>query len=166
MIGRVIKHPKLYGIYLNKAKLETLSQEYKPKLLSGPSDKVRATFVLTRTTINFLKKHVSAQIPTLQYISSFTVACAYIWSCIAKSRNNELQVFGFIIDCRTRLVPTVPSNYFGNCLATCGTMAKTSALIEKDGFVTAAKLLGDCFHKKLNDKDGILKDAATWYDFS
>lgn len=24
----------------------------------------------------------------------------------------------------------------------------------------------DCLHKKLNDKDGILKDAATWYDFS
>ncbi|PWA57258.1 Chloramphenicol acetyltransferase-like domain-containing protein [Artemisia annua] len=166
LYDRVIKYPKLDEIYLNKAKLETLSQEYKPKFLSVPSDKVRATFVLTRTTINCLKKHVSTQIPTLQYISSFTVACAYIWSCIAKSRNDELQVFGFIIDCRARLVPAVPSNYFGNCLATCGAMAKTSVLVEKDGFVTAAKLLGDCLHKKLNDKDGILKDAATWYDFS
>ncbi|PWA61792.1 Chloramphenicol acetyltransferase-like domain-containing protein [Artemisia annua] len=75
--------------------------------------------------------------------SNLTIACAYILSCIAKSRNNELQVFGIIIDCRTRLVPTVPSNYFGNCLATCGTMEITSVLIEKDGFVTAAKLLGE-----------------------
>ena len=32
--------------------------------------------------------------------------------------------------------------------------------------MTAAKLLGDNLHKKLNDKDGILKDAKTWYDFS
>ncbi|PWA53669.1 Chloramphenicol acetyltransferase-like domain-containing protein [Artemisia annua] len=74
LYDRVIKHPKLDEIYLNKAKLETLSQEYKPKFLSVPSDKVRATFVLARTTINCLKKHVSAQIPTLQYISSFTEA--------------------------------------------------------------------------------------------
>ncbi|PWA43080.1 Chloramphenicol acetyltransferase-like domain-containing protein [Artemisia annua] len=99
LYDRVMKYPKLDEIYLNKAKLETLSQEYKPKFI------------------------------------------------------------------KTRLVPAVPSNYFDSCLATCGAMAKTSVLVEKDGFVTAAKLLGDCLHKKLNDKDGILKDAAACTDF-
>ncbi|CAI9299503.1 unnamed protein product [Lactuca saligna] len=163
---RVIKHPALDEIYLKQAKVETFGEDYKPPCLSGPSDKVRATFMLTRSIVNQMKKWVSTQLPTLPHVSSFIVVCAYIWSSIAKLRNDELELFGFVIDCRARLVPEIPSAYFGNCLVPCMKMAKTNLLTEKEGFVTAAKLLGEKLYEMLNDKDGIMKDAKTWFDFS
>ncbi|KVI04201.1 malonyl-coenzyme A:anthocyanin 3-O-glucoside-6''-O-malonyltransferase [Cynara cardunculus var. scolymus] len=166
LYDRVIKQPTLDEIYLKQANIGTFTQEYQPASLSGPTNNVRATFVLTRPTINRLKKRVSNQLPSLQYVSSFTVACAYIWSCMAKIRGDELQVFGFVIDCRSRLVPAIPATYFGNCVAPCGAMARTTVLSERDGFVTAARLLGESLHEKLTDKDGILKDAESWYELS
>ncbi|CAH1454578.1 unnamed protein product [Lactuca virosa] len=163
---RVINHPALDEIYLKRAKLDTFDEKYQPRRLSGQSNNVRATLMLTRPIINQMKKWVSTQLPTLQYVSSFTVACAYFWSCFAKLRSDELQVFGFAVDCRARLVPPIPATYFGNCIAPCGAMAKTNILTEKQGFLTAAKLLGECLHKMLNDKDGVMKDAKTWFDLS
>ncbi|CAI9299660.1 unnamed protein product [Lactuca saligna] len=162
---RVINHPDLDEIYLKRAKLDTFDEKYQLRCLTGPSDDVRATFVLTRPIINQMKKFVSTQLPTLQHVSSFTVACAYFWSCFAKLRNDELQVFGFAVDCRARLVPPIPATYFGNCVAPCGAMAKTKILTEKEGFVTAAELLGECLLKMSDDKVGIIKDAKTWFDF-
>ncbi|KAL7587268.1 hypothetical protein Lser_V15G40410 [Lactuca serriola] len=159
---RVVNYPKLDESYLKRSKVETLNEGYQPPSLSGPTDKSRATFVLTRTVINRLKKMVLTQLPTLVYVSSFTVACAYTWSCIAKSRNDELQLFGFAIDCRARMHPPVPQCYFGNCVWGCITIAKTTLLTGKDGFVTAAKLLGESLHKTLTDKDGVVKDIGSF----
>ncbi|KAI3736207.1 hypothetical protein L6452_15745 [Arctium lappa] len=158
LYDRVVNNQKLEESYLKRVKFEAFNEEYRPQSLSGPTDKVRATFVLTRTIINRLKKRVSTDLPTLEYVSSFTVACGYIWSCIAKSRNDELEVFGFSVDCRARMDPPIPMAYFGNCLGACLVMAKTSLLTGKDGFVTAAKLIGEELHKLLSDKDGIVKD--------
>ncbi|KVI04210.1 malonyl-coenzyme A:anthocyanin 3-O-glucoside-6''-O-malonyltransferase-like [Cynara cardunculus var. scolymus] len=162
LYDRLVNNPKLDESYLKYAKVETFNEEYRPQSLSGPTDKVRATFVLTRSTINLLKKQVSTDLPTLAYVSSFTVACGYIWSCIAKSRNDELELFGFAVDCRARLNPAIPAAYFGNCIGGCMAMAKTTLLTGKEGFVTAAKLLGENLHKLLTDKDGIVKDFS-WY---
>ncbi|MFS7930224.1 putative anthocyanin 6''-O-malonyltransferase [Helianthus anomalus] len=80
---RLMKYPKLDEIYLKKAIVETFYEEYKLPRLCRPTDKVRATFILSRTMINGLKKLVSTQLPTLAYVSSFTFACAYIWNCVA-----------------------------------------------------------------------------------
>ncbi|GJZ30200.1 malonyl-coenzyme A:anthocyanin 3-O-glucoside-6''-O-malonyltransferase-like protein [Tanacetum coccineum] len=88
------------------------------------------------------------------------VACAYIWSCIAKSRNDELILFGFPIDCRARMKPPIPAAYFGNCVGGCAAVAKTNLLIGEEVFITGAKLIGENLHKTLTDyKDGILKDV-------
>ncbi|KAJ9550581.1 hypothetical protein OSB04_014626 [Centaurea solstitialis] len=165
LYDRVIQHPALDEKYLKQAKIETFIQDYQPSSLSGPTNNVRATFVLTRTIVNRLKKRVSTQLPSLQYVSSFTVACAYVWSSLAKVRDVDLQIFGFVIDCRSRLVPAVPSTYSGNCVAPCGAFGRKSELTKKDGFVTAANLLGESLHKKLSDKDGILNGAEGWFDF-
>ena len=67
------------------------------------------------------------QCPILLHISSFTVTYAYTWACIVKARvwsgeegsENELEHFGFVADCRARLDPPLPENYFGNCLVPC-----------------------------------------------
>ncbi|KAL4573063.1 hypothetical protein LXL04_019856 [Taraxacum kok-saghyz] len=161
---RLVKYPKLDECYLKYAKVETFNDDYQLPKLSGSTDKVRATFILTRTVINRLKKLVSNQVPDLAYVSSFTVACGYIWSCIAESRKDELEAFGFTIDCRARLDPPIPAAYFGNCCTYCLAMEKTGVLMGKEGFVTATKLLGESLHKTLNDKDGVAKDLGSVED--
>lgn len=161
---RVISNPKLDQSYLKFSKIDTLYEKYQPSSLPRPSNKLRGTFILTRKILNQLKKSVSTKLPTLAYVSSFTVACGYIWSCIAKARNDDLQLFGFTIDCRARLDPPVPSTYFGNCVGGCMAMAKTTLLTENDGFLTAAKLLGESLHKTLTETGGILKDVEGYED--
>ncbi|CAI9299327.1 unnamed protein product [Lactuca saligna] len=161
---RILKYPKLDESYLKSQKVETFDDEYQPASLSGPTDKVRATFILKRSVVNRLKELVSNQLPTLAYVSSFTVACGYIWSCVAESRNDELEVFGFTIDCRARLDPPIPAAYFGNCITYCLTMEKTKDLKGKEGFFIATKLLGESLHQVLTDKDGIVKDLRSFDD--
>ncbi|KAI3515361.1 hypothetical protein L1887_14241 [Cichorium endivia] len=161
---RVVKYPNLDKSYLKNAKIDTFKEDYQPESLSGPTDKLRTTVVLTRPVVNQLKKLVSTQLPTLVYVSSFTVACAYVWSCIAESRNDDVELFGFTIDCRARLDPPIPAAYFGNCVTFTMAMEKTSLLTGKEGFVTAARLLGENLHKTLTDKDGIVKDFGSFED--
>nr|GEW56413.1 malonyl-coenzyme A:anthocyanin 3-O-glucoside-6''-O-malonyltransferase-like [Tanacetum cinerariifolium] len=160
LYDRVISnYSRLDEIYLKRAKVECFHEDYVTPSLSGSSDKQRATFILTRAVINQLKKLVSTQLPILEYVSSFTVACAYIWSCIAKINNDELQLFGSVIDRRARLKPPITSAYFGNCLGFSAVVAKANLLIGKEGFINAAKLLGENLHKTLTDyKDGVVKD--------
>ncbi|KAK9056830.1 hypothetical protein SSX86_024194 [Deinandra increscens subsp. villosa] len=129
---RLFKHPQLDESLLKSAKVETFNEEYQSPRLSGPTDKVRATFILTRTVINGLKKLVSTQLPTLAYVSSFTVACAYILNCFPNfDDNDEVVLFAFVVDCRSRMDPPIPSAYFGNCLMPCLNLARTTTLKEK-----------------------------------
>lgn len=156
---RTFKNPNLEESFLKMAKVETLfDKEYQPSKLPDSTNKVRATFVLTRTFIDSLKKLVTTQLATVPYISSFTVACAYIWCCLAKSRDEQLQVFVIPLDCRTRMNPPIPSAYFGNCIWLSFLVAKTSLLTGKDGLTNAAKLMGENLHKTLSDEDGIVND--------
>ncbi|XP_071696781.1 malonyl-coenzyme A:anthocyanin 3-O-glucoside-6''-O-malonyltransferase-like [Rutidosis leptorrhynchoides] len=157
---RVINNPKLDQNYLKFSKIDELYEKYQPLSLSKPSNKLRGTFILTRKVLNELKKSVITALPTLPYVSSFTVACGYIWSCIAKSHNDDPQLFGFTIDCRARLDPPVPSTYFGNCVGGCMALAKVTELSGDDGFLTAAKLLGETLHKTLTESGGIIKDIG------
>ncbi|KAL6330358.1 hypothetical protein AAG906_040286 [Vitis piasezkii] len=58
--------------------------------------------------------------PKTPHVSSLTVACGYTWACVAKAQarssdevdENELQHFVFPVDCRARLNPPLPENYF------------------------------------------------------
>ncbi|KVI04207.1 Chloramphenicol acetyltransferase-like domain-containing protein [Cynara cardunculus var. scolymus] len=161
---RVVNYPKIDEIYLKNLEVETtFNKEYQLPRLCGPTDKVRATFILTRTVLNRMKKWVSTQLRTLPYVSSFTVACGYIWSCIAKSKNDELQIFGFTIDCRARTDPPIPAASFGNCVTLCTAIAKTPILTGKEGFLTATKLLGENLHKILTDKDLEIQWYQIWW---
>ncbi|KAJ9550573.1 hypothetical protein OSB04_014618 [Centaurea solstitialis] len=161
VFDRLVNYPKIDEIYLKNIDVETsfFNNGYQPPRLTEPTNKVRATFILTRTALNRLKEWVSTQLPTLPYASSFTVACAYIWTCIAKSRNDELESFGFAVDCRARIDPPIPGSYFGNCVALCNSVAKTNLLSGSEGFLNAAKLIGENLHKMLTDKDGVVKDV-------
>ncbi|XP_035841804.1 malonyl-coenzyme A:anthocyanin 3-O-glucoside-6''-O-malonyltransferase [Helianthus annuus] len=56
----------------------------------------------------------------------------------------------------SRMDPPVATTYFGNCVMPCMTLARTSILNEKEGFLTAAKLIGENLYKMLTNKDGVV----------
>ena len=135
---------------------------YRPLL---PTSNFLATFSLSQTDLQRLKKRVMVRCPTLSHVSRFTVTCAYTWVCIVKARawigeevsENEVDHFGFPIDVRAHLDPPLPENYFGNCLVPCIVTAKSMELIEEDSFIIAANLIGEAIKGKLENKKEILE---------
>lgn len=116
-------------------------------------DADRATFVLTRADLDKLQKRVlskwdleseSKGVSKPATLSSFVLTCAYALVCIAKAvhgveADKEKFGFGFTVDCRARMEPPVPDNYFGNCVW--GLMVDTDPLgfIKEEGVVCVAK---------------------------
>ncbi|KAL2466403.1 HXXXD-type acyl-transferase family protein [Abeliophyllum distichum] len=116
--------------------------------LTFPLNKVRATFIITRDDIQKLKNIVLAKRPNMAHLTTFTVVCAHLWVCLVKSRAEEVgedepEYFGFAADCRARLSPSLPSNYFGNCLAFVKAESTHGGLKGNDGFLIAAILIGE-----------------------
>ncbi|GFP79128.1 anthocyanin 5-aromatic acyltransferase [Phtheirospermum japonicum] len=81
----------------------------------------QATFVLSEPEIQKLKNLVIAAKAFVR-LSSFVVVCAHLWTCLAKSAaaageevgDDEPDYFCFPVNCRGRLNPPLPDNYFGN----------------------------------------------------
>ncbi|MFS7956714.1 putative anthocyanin 6''-O-malonyltransferase [Helianthus anomalus] len=70
-----------------------------------------------------------------------------------------------IPNCRERMDPPIPTTYFGNCItAGCMAMEQSKLLTGKEGFVTAAKLIGESIHKWLTDKDGVVREIESFGD--
>ncbi|RHN44417.1 putative isoflavone-7-O-beta-glucoside 6''-O-malonyltransferase [Medicago truncatula] len=66
----------------------------------------------------------------------------------------EKFAFGFTVDCRARLEPSLPNNYFGNCVWGHLVDTKPSDYINEDGVFLVAK----CIHEKIkmiNEKGGL-----------
>lgn len=170
---RTIKYPdSVDEFFMNQRGVETLNQEFQPPELSGLPSKVRATFILTKEKINSVKKWVLAELPTLAYVSSFSVACGYVWSCIAKSRTeiqerkseDELERFVCQANFRSRMDPPVPETYFGNCVGPCTAITKTMMLSSKKGFLIAVESIGKAISETIKNKDGVLKNAELWFE--
>ncbi|XVF01894.1 hypothetical protein REPUB_Repub04eG0128200 [Reevesia pubescens] len=121
-------------------------------------DKVRATFILTRSQILKLKQCLTTQyrnnsndFEELQ-ISAFVVTCSIMWICMINSQESELSANGYDddnfyyfllpVDCRSRIPEfPLPVTYFGNCLAPGVIRAKKGELMGQNGIVTAAKAI-------------------------
>ncbi|KAK1412385.1 hypothetical protein QVD17_33596 [Tagetes erecta] len=170
---RVIAYPDcLEKMFMNQPGVETLSLEYQPSELVGPSFKVRATFILVKEKINLIKKWVSLQRPELMYVSSFTIACAYVWSCVAKSRveSDEMNAadrferFVCLANFRNRMDPPLPQSYFGNCVGPCVAITKSMLLSGNEGFLVAVESLGEAISKTVKNEDGVLKEAELWFE--
>ncbi|CAA0837130.1 Coumaroyl-CoA\\x3aanthocyanidin 3-O-glucoside-6-O-coumaroyltransferase 2 [Striga hermonthica] len=136
-----------------------------------PTKRVRATYVLDRARIEKLKDSVVAKsgFPGLDRLSSFVVASAHVWTCLAKSLvwddeneekrvcdDDEVDFFLFAADIRARLSPPLPGSYFGNCLT--GGLAKVrhEELIGPGGLFVAAQAIADEIKDKLNGTDRIM----------
>ncbi|KAF6171121.1 hypothetical protein GIB67_041757 [Kingdonia uniflora] len=120
-----------------------------------PTDLVQATFLIGQPEIEGLKRWIltrilekDTQLKEASFnLSSFVVTCAYIWVCLVKALgchydDNVREHFFFPVECRDRLNPALPKNYFGNCLVPCLTFANKEDLLGKDGIVVAAEVIG------------------------
>ncbi|KAK1393280.1 Transferase [Heracleum sosnowskyi] len=169
----VIEDPNdLSGVYISQMGEKYFSQTPPTLAPPAPAKKVRATFVLHQIDIEALKRLVSTKLPRLSHLSSFTVACGYMWSCLAKTqkaidsnKEDEEEHLIVAVNCRARLDPPISETYFGNCLTICFITTKNSQLVgeEDEGLIKAAELIGESIHKKMNE-DGILKGAEMWYE--
>lgn len=141
--------------------------------LTFPINRVRATFVLTKNLVQNLKNYVLANRPNLCYISSFTVICAYVWTCSAKSaaatgeetNDDEPVYFTSAADCRARLNPPLPESYFGNCVIYAIAQSRHGLLKGNEGFLIAVETIGEAILKTVYSENGILESADWPLDF-
>uniref|UniRef100_I1KWG1 Uncharacterized protein n=1 Tax=Glycine max TaxID=3847 RepID=I1KWG1_SOYBN len=133
------------------------------KLLPFPprlEDEVRARFVLTGADLEKLRKGVLSKWDIVERgteseaprLSSFVLTCAYAVVCIAKAihgveKEKEKFAFAFTVDCRARLEPPIPENYFGNCVW--GNLVDADPLdfIKEEAFGIVAKSI----HSKIKE---------------
>lgn len=160
----VIKDPKgIASIFLRS------QQENSKALVSAPleTDQVQATFVMNIAQIQGLKSSVLDQIPL---VSSFMVACAFVWTCMAKARvslGHETEVEEHLIfgmDARARLDPPIPANYFGNAVLVCWNTLKTRQLVGEDGVYNALEEIRNVLDEKIKNEDGVLKGLDMYFD--
>nr|GMD30055.1 malonyl-coenzyme A:anthocyanin 3-O-glucoside-6''-O-malonyltransferase-like [Ipomoea batatas] len=142
--------------------------------LPSITNKVRATFAVTRDDIQRLKNHILTRRPDLVHVSSFTMICSYVWNCLVKSRHetnpdsnaDEDDYFFCAADYRARLDPPVPRNYFGNCILGFVGKAKRKNLVGEEGFEEAAVVIGESIHSQLDtNKDDDIDDDK-WGELS
>lgn len=135
------------------------------------SDMVQSTFVLSIDDMQRIKTMIIAQCKKMNQpqpilLSAYVLACSLVWVCLMKCQgitsanvSEKPAYFGFIAGGITRLDFTVPSTYFGNCVAFGRTGAMESDLVSENGLVMAAKAIG----KKIKDLDQeVLRDAKRW----
>ncbi|XWS41001.1 hypothetical protein CRYUN_Cryun17cG0043600 [Craigia yunnanensis] len=126
---------------------------------------VRATFEITREDFKKLRERVSSKLSDNGkelHLSTFVLTLAYITTCIVKSRGGDGDRnvgVGFTIDCRPRLDPPVPENYFGNCNTITGNFVKARDFLDENGFVFAVQKVSGMV-KELMEK-GVLEGMET-----
>ncbi|KAL8497420.1 hypothetical protein ACS0TY_020928 [Phlomoides rotata] len=132
-----------------------------------PTNRVRATFILTQNDITELKKMVLGKKPSVVKVSSFVVTTSYVWNCLMKSGQEEVdddetEIFLFPVDARGRVDPPVPCNYFGNCLGYGKVGIGHKKMAGEEGFVSAAVAIAEEIKKKVNKKNEVFKGAENW----
>ncbi|XP_047160370.1 malonyl-CoA:anthocyanidin 5-O-glucoside-6''-O-malonyltransferase-like [Vigna umbellata] len=162
----VIKSPSELGFDLEIDLAEMLTKLFPSensdgrclKLLPFPprlEEHVRGTFVLTGPDLERIKNRVLSKWDSVDIVeaesnskptklSTFVLTCAYTFVCIAKAwhrveKEKNKFASGFTMDCRARLEPPIPENYFGNCVWGSMVDAKPSAFLEEEGLVNIAK---------------------------
>ncbi|GFP79914.1 anthocyanin 5-aromatic acyltransferase [Phtheirospermum japonicum] len=129
--------------------------------VSLPTHEFRATFVLSKTQIQKLKNLIP---DGEDRVSSFTVACAHLWTCLVRSAaaageevaDDEPEYIGFAADCRGRLDPPLPDTYFGNCLIFVMAESTNRKLRGSEGFLVAAEAVREAVRKAVGDEKAIM----------
>ena len=156
----LIKDPKgLYMRYFNMWFSSDPSSKPSLKVLPPVSvdfnKLVRASFVLTREDIKKLRDSINDLNDSKQkqlHLSTYVLTLAYAYVCIVNAKREEEAaaaanrdvIFGFPVDYRSRLNPSAPLNYFGNCVGRVAEFAKASDFMQLEkGFAFAVEKLSD-----------------------
>ncbi|KAK1670107.1 hypothetical protein QYE76_058266 [Lolium multiflorum] len=125
-----------------------------------------ASFPLTRDQIDGIKDAAAAEpAGTQRRPSSFVAASALAWVCLLRSRSVGVDGAArshmlFSAECRSRLAPPLPAEYFGNCLRPCFVEVATAELADGDGGVAAAAAaIGSAIREM---ERGVLEGAEGW----
>ncbi|CAI0452696.1 unnamed protein product [Linum tenue] len=115
------------------------------------SNQVRATFKLSKQDILRLKQSVMLQLESNdskleirpRNLSTFVVTSTYALVCMVKAKGLVLEedkkaLLIFSADCRSRLEPPLPSNYFGNCVMPFNADLTIGNLIDHEAGITYA----------------------------
>ncbi|KAL3821528.1 hypothetical protein ACJIZ3_007433 [Penstemon smallii] len=138
-----------------------------------PLNKVRSTFIIAKHDVEKLKKYVLNKLPNC-HVSSFTVICSFIWTCLETSlaetgenvNENDPVYFSFAAECRERLIPIpLPSTYFGNCVVFVAAKSEHGKLKGKEGLLIAAEAIGEAIRKTVYCEKGILNGSDWPVDF-
>ncbi|KAI9086087.1 hypothetical protein K1719_031920 [Acacia pycnantha] len=167
-----------FDVIQKKQSLKIMYDIFAPKVKGS----ARATFELKRGDLDRIKDRVlqkweshkvkderaDSTVPKPQSLSTFVLTAAYVWICLEKAMEITEQrtkkiLFGFMVDCRSRLEPPIPENYFGNCVMPqfTETLPENPSDIE-DGIVIAAKEM----HRKISKiqkEKGALDGAETLF---
>ncbi|KAM7256396.1 hypothetical protein ACFE04_012137 [Oxalis oulophora] len=128
------------------------------------ADKVQSDFVMKQCNVDKLKRYIANNDKSSDgldmNLSSFVVACSFIWVCLIKSLevrddDNDYKVFrlGLPIDMRNRN-NGIPTTYFGNCVVGVFADVKRSELVAQNGLISAARAIRNCSpNSKIYNKD-------------
>ncbi|KAE9590320.1 hypothetical protein Lal_00028073 [Lupinus albus] len=123
------------------------------------TEQVKGLFELTPSHIQKLKKYAQSKVKTK--VSTFSVTCAYLLSCLVKVEEpkDERVAFIFSVDCRSRLDLPILQTYFGNCVFPQLVVVETKKLVKNDGFFVALEGIIDALNKL---EDGVLNEGENW----
>lgn len=118
-----------------------------------PPNSVRATFKFSREDLKKLRERILSQLDKVSdkkdteaiHLSSFAITLSYALVCLVKARglkSDEKIKFGIAADCRARVDPPIPTNYFGNCVLLYVAVLAGSAM-QDDGFVFVAQKISE-----------------------
>ncbi|KAL6139880.1 hypothetical protein ACLB2K_058181 [Fragaria x ananassa] len=129
-----------------------------------PPESVRRIFEFTRPKIQTLRQIVlDAKVShPIVHLSTFTLVCAYMWVCLVKAQEvdaEKMTIQAFSVDCRARLDPPIPANYFGNCVTGAAGFVKAKELLGEDGLVVAVRAISEAIQGL---EKGVLNGAEVW----
>ncbi|KAJ4826092.1 hypothetical protein Tsubulata_015188 [Turnera subulata] len=121
------------------------------------TDKVRTTFKLSGKDIKKIRERVVSELdkapkdnnidPVPLHLSTFVITFAYTLVCIMKAKElaaSNKKICNVIVssDCRARLEPPLPANYFGNCIVGYDIVTEAKSVMEENtGIAFLAKEL-------------------------
>lgn len=129
----------------------------------APPEAVIGTVTLTADDLRKLKEMVSSKVNNSAFrCSTIAATYAYAWVSLVKARGHNADStahMAFPGNCRERIQPPLPAEYFGNCIGANFCHAKAVDLAGEDGVVVAARLIGEAIEQFKEDP---LKDADKW----
>lgn len=116
----MVKDPNKLGSIFWQHHQKIKFEGYRPLL---PTSNILASFLLSQVDLQRLKKGFGSMSNVVTCLKFYSSMCLHMglhvkaraWSGEEVSEN-ELEHFIFVADCRAHLDPTLPENYFGNCV--------------------------------------------------